>query len=75
MGRSMPMLACTHHVAWIKPVAGGKHQCTYCKAAVAKKEIYPKFEDLGPTFQAQWDAHEKTGPAPAPKADAPAAAH
>ena len=70
----MAMLACTHHVAWIRQVAGGKHQCSYCKAVVAKKEIYPKFEELGAEFQAKWDAHEKTAPAaPAPAAPAPAA--
>lgn len=70
----MAMLACTHHVAWIRPVAGGKHQCSYCKAAVVKKDIYPKFEELGADFQARWDAHEKTGPAK-PAAPAAPAAH
>ena len=67
----MPMLACTHHVAWLKPVAGGKHQCGNCKAVVAKKDIYPKFEELGAEFQARWEQHEKSA-APAPAA-APAA--
>jgi hypothetical protein len=54
----MPMLACNHHVSWVKPVADGKHQCTYCKAVVAKKEIWPKFEELGTEFQTRWDTHE-----------------
>lgn len=53
------MLACTHFVSWVKPVEGGKHQCLYCRERVTKKDIYPKFEDLGPDFQRRWDAHEK----------------
>jgi hypothetical protein len=72
----MAMLACTHHVAWLKQVANGKHQCTYCKAVVAKKDLNPKIEELGADFLARWDAHEKTGPAPVapPPAAKPAAA-
>ncbi len=67
------MLACIHHVSWIKPVEGGKHQCSYCKELVEKKKIYPKFEELGAAFQAKWERHEKgepplevTAPAPTP---------
>lgn len=64
----MPMLACTHFVSWVVPVEGGKHQCVYCHATVAKKDIYPKFDDLGPAYQQKWDAHEKGGAAPKPAA-------
>ena len=71
----MAMLACSHQVAWLKAVANGKHQCSYCKAVVAKKDLTPKFEELGADFQARWEAHEKTGPAPvAPAAPAKPAA-
>jgi hypothetical protein len=61
----MPMLACIHNVSWIIPAPGGKHQCLYCKELVTKKDIYPKFEDLGADYQSRWDAHEKGGAAPA----------
>jgi hypothetical protein len=65
----MPMLACTHHVTWIAPVEGGKHQCLYCRETVTKKDIFPKWDDLGPDFQRKWDAHEKgeTAAAAAPR--------
>lgn len=66
----MPMLACTHHVSWVKPIEGGKHLCSYCKEVVTKKEIYPKFEDLGPAFAARWDRHEKGEPPEAPDSTA-----
>jgi len=65
----MTMLACIHHVSWVVPVDGNKHQCLYCREIVAKKDIYPKFEDLGADYQARWDRHEKgedAGKAPAP---------
>ena len=55
----MPMLACTHHVSWIVPFEGGKHRCVYCHEIVTKKDVYPKFDDLGRDFQAKWDRHEK----------------
>src|SRR5688572_12853944 len=45
--RAMPMLACTHHVSWIAPAEGGKHQCLYCREMVTKKDIFPKWDDLG----------------------------
>jgi hypothetical protein len=61
------MLACIHHVGWVVPIAGGKHQCLYCREEVAKKDIYPKFEDLGAEYQSRWDRHEK-GEAAAPVA-------
>lgn len=67
----MPMLACTHFVSWVIPVEGGKHQCQYCREIVTKKEITPKFEDLGAEYQKKWDAHEK-GEAAAATATAPA---
>ena len=28
-------------------------------AAITKKDIFPKWDDLGPDFQKRWDAHEK----------------
>jgi hypothetical protein len=55
----MPMLACVHHVTWVAPAPTGKHQCQYCKEFVTKKDIYPKWEDLGAEFQAKWDRHER----------------
>ncbi len=61
----MAMLTCPHHVMWVRRIDGGKHLCTYCKSVVAKKDIYPKFDDLGEEFQATWNAHEAKGP-PAP---------
>jgi hypothetical protein len=59
----MAMLSCTHHVSWIKPIEGGKHWCSYCKEVVVKKDIYPKFEELGAAFQQKWERHEKGEPA------------
>ena len=67
----MSMLACIHHVSWVVPVEGGKHQCLYCREIVAKKDIYPKFEEMGVDYQTKWDQHEK-GPAPAEPSDATA---
>jgi hypothetical protein len=55
----MPMLACVHHVSWVVPTEGGKHTCVYCKEIVTKKDVYPKWEDLGAEYQRKWDAHEK----------------
>ena len=64
----MPMLACIHSVSWVVPLPGGQHQCLYCRATVAKKDLYPKWDELGLAYQQKWEAHEK-GPAPAPAAD------
>lgn len=64
----MPMLACVHNVSWVISIPGGQHQCQYCRSIVAKKDIYPKWDDLGPEFQQKWDAHEKGGAAPKPSA-------
>ena len=58
----MPMLACTHHVSWLKPAEGGKFLCSYCKDFVTRKDIWPKFEELGEDFQRRWEAHEKGQP-------------
>ena len=55
----MAMLSCIHHVTWLRAVEGGKHQCSYCREIVTKKDIYPKFEDLGAEFQQRWDRHEQ----------------
>ena len=66
----MSMLSCIHHVSWLRPIEGGKHQCSYCREVVTKKTLYPKFEDLGAEFQARWDAHEKGPAAPTPPAPA-----
>lgn len=68
----MPMLACHHYVSWIVPVEGGKHQCLYCREIVTKKNVYPKFEDLGADYQREWDAHEKGETKPAAEAAKPA---
>ena len=65
----MPLLTCIHHVQWVVAAEGGKHFCQYCKTDVAKKDIYPKFDDLSEEFKAAWDAHEK-GAAPKPAAPA-----
>lgn len=62
----MAHLACIHHVSWLSPVPGGKHECLYCREIVTKKDIYPKFENLGVEFQQKWDLHEKGESAPAP---------
>lgn len=64
----MPMLACVHFVSWVVPVEGGKHRCQYCRAIVVKKDLYPKFDDLGPDYQQKWDAHEQSGAAVKPAA-------
>ena len=68
----MAMLSCIHHVTWLRAIEGGKHQCTYCREIVTKKDIYPKFEDLGAEFQQRWDRHEKgeAGKSPAPEGGA-----
>jgi hypothetical protein len=54
------VLNCAHHVQWVKPIAGGLHQCILCYQAVSKKDVYPKFEDLPEEFRRRWDAHEAT---------------
>lgn len=73
--RYNPGMNCPHHIQWVVPVAFGQHQCTLCFDVVTKKDITPKFEDLGAELQKRWDAHEATQPRPAaaPAAAAPAA--
>lgn len=58
----MPFLACVHHVQWLTRAADGKFQCSYCRAFLQRKDVYPKWDDLGPDFQAWWLQHEKTAP-------------
>ena len=62
---------CPHHIQWVAPVGQGLHQCMLCYEVVSKKDVIPKFEDLGPEFQKRWDEHEQAGTkspaAPAPK--------
>jgi hypothetical protein len=41
-----------------------------CFEAVAKKDVTPKFEDLGVELQKRWDAHEARAPKPASSAPA-----
>jgi hypothetical protein len=65
----MPMLACIHNASWVIPAPNRQHQCLYCKAFVTKKDIYPKWDDLGADYQKLWDVHEK-GEVAAPPADA-----
>lgn len=61
------MLTCVHHVQWVRPVAGGLHQCTLCQQVVTKKDVYPKPEDLGPEFLRRWDEHEASAAQAAPR--------
>jgi hypothetical protein len=37
-----------------------------CFDVVTRKDITPKFEDLGAEIQRRWDAHEATAARPAP---------
>jgi hypothetical protein len=55
----MPMLACIHNASWVIPAPNKQHQCLYCKAFVQKKDVYPKWDDLGVEYQKRWEAHEK----------------
>ena len=49
---------CPHHIQWIVPVNDGLHQCLQCTEVVTKKDVTPRFEELGPEVQKRWDAHE-----------------
>jgi hypothetical protein len=62
------VLNCQHHISWIRPVAGGLHQCILCQQVVTKKDVTPKLEDLTEELRRRWDAHEATR---APPADGP----
>ncbi|HEX9049354.1 MAG TPA: hypothetical protein VF841_02365 [Anaeromyxobacter sp.] len=53
------MLTCVHHVQWVRPVAGGLHQCILCQQIVRRSDVYPKLEDLTEEFRRRWDEHEK----------------
>jgi hypothetical protein len=61
VGVTFPLMNCPHHIQWVVPVAYGQHQCVQCYELVGKKDITPKFEDLGPELQGRWDAHEAAG--------------
>jgi hypothetical protein len=52
---------CPHHIQWVIEAPAGLHQCLQCFDAVAKKDITPRFEDLGADLQKRWDAHEARG--------------
>jgi hypothetical protein len=62
---------CPHHIQWVVAVPRGLHQCLQCSEVVAKKDVTPKFDDLGPEAQKRWDAHEASA---RPAAAAPPAA-
>jgi hypothetical protein len=61
------VLNCVHHIQWVRPIAGGLHQCIQCLQVVGKKDVYPKLEELSAELRARWDAHEASA-APAPGA-------
>ena len=61
---------CPHHIQWVTEAENGLHQCLQCFEAVAKKDVTPKFEELGPELQKRWDAHEARAPRPATPAPA-----
>jgi hypothetical protein len=68
------VLTCVHHIQWIREVPGGLHQCIQCFQVVAKKDVYPKLEDLPEDVRRRWDAHEATaGREPSGLARGPAA--
>jgi hypothetical protein len=62
---------CPHHIQWVVPAALGLHQCLQCFEVVQKKDITPKFEDLGAEIQRRWDAHEAAAAKAAPVRSAP----
>lgn len=55
------VLTCVHHVQWVRPVAGGLHQCIHCQQVVRRSDVYPKLEDLPEEVRRRWDEHEKRG--------------
>ena len=63
---------CPHHIQWVVEAHNGLHQCLQCFDAVTKKDVTPKFEDLGEELQKRWDAHEARATKPAAQAPAPA---
>lgn len=65
-------LNCQHHVSWVRPIAGGLHQCNLCGSAVGRTDVYPKVDDLPEAFRRAWDAHEaRRGQPPDAAAKAP----
>jgi hypothetical protein len=58
------VLTCVHHVSWIRPVAGGLHQCVHCHQVVRRSDVYPKLDDLPEELRRRWDEHEKSGAPP-----------
>jgi hypothetical protein len=67
------VLTCVHHVQWVRPIAGGLHQCILCQQVVGKKDVYPKLEDLSLEYRSRWDAHEAAGQAGRASPESPAA--
>lgn len=61
---------CLHHVQWVRKIPGGMHQCIQCFQVVTKKDVYPKFEDLGDEYRRRWEAHEAAGLPPDPASGA-----
>lgn len=64
-------MLCVHHVQWVVPVAYGLHRCIQCGAIVGKKDVTPRFDDLGPEFARRWDEHERSGAAAGAQPRAP----
>ncbi len=52
---------CPHHIQWVVEAPKGLHQCLQCFEVVTKKDVTPKFEDLGAELQKRCDAHEAKG--------------
>jgi hypothetical protein len=65
------VLNCQHHISWVRPVAGGLHQCILCQQVVTRKDVYPKLEDLSEEIRRRWEAHEATRPPPPPDPSRP----
>ncbi len=61
---------CQHHVQWVRPVAGGLHQCILCQRVVGRAEVYPKLDDLPEEFRRRWEEHEAGSAKPAAAAPA-----
>lgn len=60
------MLACIHHVSWLEPAPNAQWRCHNCQAVVARREVYPNPDELGPEFARMWEAHEQGEPIPPP---------
>jgi hypothetical protein len=66
------MLGCIHHVQWLLPAPEGRWRCNNCKAPVTRKDVYPRFDELGEDFARRWELHEKGEPVPPPYTALPA---